>query len=114
MKRRTKILIPLFSDQIAPRFDLAFNVCIVIIEDNFFQQKTVVLPRSSAEELCYYILTEKIDTIICGGIEDEYYQYLIWKKVNVIDNVIGSCNNVIKRIRTELPCSGEILTEEII
>jgi predicted Fe-Mo cluster-binding NifX family protein len=104
--KKSKILIPLFSDQIAPRFDLATNVCIVIIEDNLFQQKTVVLP--SAEELSYYILTEKIDTLICGGIEDEYYQYLIWKKVNVIDNVIGSCDTVIKHLRTTLPSSGDI------
>jgi predicted Fe-Mo cluster-binding NifX family protein len=111
IKPNTKILIPLFSNQIAPRFDLATNVCIVIIEDNLFQQKTVVLPRSSAEELCYYILTEKIDTVICGGIEDEYFQYLIWKKVNVIDNVIGTCDQVAKRLRTDCPSSGEILNE---
>jgi hypothetical protein len=109
MKTNTKILIPLFLNQIAPRFDLATNVCIIIIEDNLFQQKTVVLPRPSAEELCYYILTEKIDTLICGGIEDEFYQYLIWKKVNVIDNVIGSCDQITKRLRTDYPCAGEIM-----
>jgi len=109
--KKSKILIPLFSDQIAPRFDLASNVCIVIIEENLFQQKTVVLPRPSAEELSYYILTEKIDTVICCGIEDEYYQYLTWKKVYVIDNVIGSCDNVIQCLRTKFPCSGDILID---
>lgn len=34
-------------------------------------------------------LTEGITTVICGGIEEEYYQYLTWKRVKVIDSVIA-------------------------
>jgi len=93
-----KLLIPLFEDQIAPRFDLATEVSIVTIgsDDHIIEKRTVVLPRASAEDLCHLILMEKIDTVICGGIEDEYYQFLKWKKVSVLDSVMGSCDEAIK------------------
>jgi len=93
-----KILIPLFEDQVAPRFDLATEVFIVTIgtDEQITEKRTVVLPRASAEDLCHLILMEKIDTVICGGIEDEYYQFLKWKKVSVFDSVMGSYEEAVK------------------
>ncbi|MBF0452722.1 MAG: dinitrogenase iron-molybdenum cofactor biosynthesis protein [Candidatus Magnetomorum sp.] len=95
-----KYLIPLFDDQVAPRFDLATEVSIVTLDAKGqpVEKRTVVLPRASAEDLCHLILLEKIETLVCGGIEDEYYQYLKWKKVTVLDSVIGSYKDVIKRL----------------
>jgi predicted Fe-Mo cluster-binding NifX family protein len=93
-----KFLIPLFEDQVAPRFDLATEVFIVTIgtDEQITEKRTVVLPRASAEDLCHLILMEKIDTVICGGIEDEYYQFLKWKKVSVFDSVMGSYEEAVK------------------
>ena len=93
-----KILIPLFEDQVAPRFDLATEVFIVTIgtDEQITEKRTVVLPRASAEDLCHLILMEKIDTVICGGIEDEYYRFLKWKKVSVFDSVMGSYEEAVK------------------
>jgi predicted Fe-Mo cluster-binding NifX family protein len=56
----------------------------------------VVLPRMSAEKLCLMILTKDVDTVICGGIEEEYYQYLIWKRITVYDSVIGSWQTAVE------------------
>jgi len=39
--------------------------------------------------LCNIIQNENVHEVICGGIEDEYYQYLSWKKVAVFCNIIG-------------------------
>ena len=106
-----KILIPLFGDQVAPRFDLATEVHIFSIngKGRFVEDKTVVLPRASAEQLCHLIIMEKIDTIICGGIEDEYYKYLKWKNVEVLDSVIGSYHAVINRFNSKNLQAGDIL-----
>lgn len=106
-----KILIPLYVDQVAPRFDLATEVSIVSISEDgrSIEQKTVVLPRASAEQLCHLVLLEKIGTVVCGGIEDEYYQYLKWKKVNVLDSVIGALKDVVKRLE-----SGTLQSRDII
>ena len=95
----------------APRFDLATEVYIFSMADGGrpIEEKTVVLPRASAEQLCHLVLTEKIDTVVCGGIEDEYYQYLKWKHVKVMDSVIGFYETVIDRF-----CSGTLQAGDIL
>lgn len=95
-----KILLAIDGDMIAARFDLATEVMIVAAAG---QKKTVsprsmLLPGPSADELCGLILKEDIATVVCGGIEDEHFQFLSWKKVRVIDRVIGEVGTVMKRI----------------
>lgn len=92
MESLEKILIPLLDDDIAPRFDLVQEVAIVMVNGDreVIERKILVLAEASAENLCQLILNEKVDTVICCGIEEEYYQYLIWKKVKVLDFLTGS------------------------
>lgn len=115
MANDVKVLIPLYGNDVAPRFDLATEVWILVIGEggSVLGERTVVLPRSSAEELCNLILREGIHTVICGGIEEEYYQYLTWKRVQVFDSVIGSCEQAIKRFGEGLLQSGDILFSQV-
>lgn len=102
-----KILITIWRDQVAPRFDLTSEVLIAFLdpEGELDHTKTVVLPTVSAEDLCHMILTDDITTVVCGGIEEEYYQYLTWKRVKVIDSVIGPYEQVLG-----LAVSGQLET----
>lgn len=86
-----KLLIPLYGDEVAPRFDLAGEVLIVTLNDRneVAEDRIIVVSQASAEGLCHLILKEEIGTVICGGIEEEYYQYLKWKRVELLDAVIG-------------------------
>ncbi len=102
-----KILITVERDWIAPRFDLTREVLIVEKEEK--KVRTVILPRSSAEELCSFILGENIDIVVCGGIEDTYYQYLLWKNIKVIDRVIGPVKKVLKKILNKQLKEGDIV-----
>lgn len=106
-----KILIPLYEDDVAPRFDLATEVLIVNEpgDDGTADKRMVVLPRASAEQLCHLIITENIQTVICSGIEDDYYQYLTWKRIDVIDSVVGSSNSALKRYLEGALKPGDIL-----
>jgi len=92
-----KILMPIFEHDIAPRFDLATEVIIVELDEHkkIRNQKTIVMPHASAEELCALILKEDINVVLCNGIEDEYYQYLRWKKIKVYDSIMDSYNNAL-------------------
>ena len=93
-----KILIPLYNDYVAPRFDLATEVLIVEAgEGGDTKEKIVMLPNASAEQLCHMILMERIEVVICGGIEEEYYQYLNWKKIEVLDSVVGTWKTALKK-----------------
>lgn len=108
-----KILIPIFGNDISPRFDLTAEVYIVTIDDagRYQDERIVVLPQISAEHLCHLILTENVSVVICGGIEDEYYQYLRWKRITVYDSVIGPWNAAVSRYLDNTLHSGDILDE---
>ena len=106
-----KILITLLESTIAPRFDMTTEVLIAsvgkdgTIEDN----KTIVLAHESAEDLCQLILTEDVDVVICGGIEDEFLEYLVWKKVQVLDSVMGPWERALECFRAGKLKTGTIL-----
>lgn len=108
-----KVLICLHGNNVAPRFDLTTEVFIASIgpENSVEDENTMVLPRASAEELCHMILTAHIQTVICGGIEDEYYQYLTWKRIHVLDSVIGACNRVLEAFTKGSLRPGAILVD---
>lgn len=104
---KMKVLITVEKDWVAPRFDLVREVLITQKENK--KVRTVILPRSSAEELCSFILAENIDVVVCGGIEETYYQYLLWKGIKVIDRVIGPVKEVLKRVLKNQLKPGEII-----
>lgn len=108
-----KVLVALYGNDVAPRFDLATEVLIVCIgpDGKVVDEKTLVLPQASAEKLCHMILTEDIQTVVCGGIEEEYYQYLTWKKVRVLDSVMGSSDRALERFWDGSLSAGDILFE---
>ncbi|SMF35569.1 NifB/NifX family molybdenum-iron cluster-binding protein [Desulfovibrio gilichinskyi] len=102
-----KLLIPLFNDEVAPRFDLATDVLLVKIRSNGdYDERIIVLPQASAEDLCALATSDKTDTVICGGIDDEHYQYLVWKGIKVLDNVIGPIKKVIDAHKNQQLAAG--------
>ena len=109
-----KILITIWQDNIAPRFDLASEVFVATIntQGEVEERRTLVLPSISAEDLCQLILSESIDMVICGGIEKEFYQYLNWKKVQVVDSVIGPFEDALELARNGTLEQGAILLEK--
>ena len=106
-----KVLIPLYLDQVAPRFDLSTEALIVThtLENQVEEERNVILPQASSEKLCHIILTEHIDTVICGAIEDEYHQFLKWKKIEIWDSVAGPVREVLARYLDRLLKPGQIL-----
>lgn len=106
-----KILITIVEDEVAPRFDLATEVLISMLGENgaILENKTMVLARESAEYLCELILAEEVQVVICGGIEEEFYDYLTWKKVRVVDSVMGPWERALDRLRSGDLEAGDIL-----
>lgn len=109
----TKVLICLHGNEVSPRFDLTREVLIAVIDMDAVirEEKEVVLPQASVEMLCHMILTESIQIVICGGIEEEYYQYLKWKNVKVLDSVIGESRIVLQQLAIGRLKSGDIILE---
>ncbi len=97
-----KILVPIAGLDVAPRFDMAPEVLIATTDDhnNVIATRTMVLPQASADDLCSLILTENIDVVACNGIEEEYYRFLTWKKIRVVDSIMDTVEKAL-----ELVCS---------
>lgn len=106
-----KILITINGDSIAQRFDLATEVNIADIEKGLLigEVRCVLLPGPSGDELCNLILKENIGTVLCGGIEDVHYQYLSWKKIRVIDRVIGPAEEALKLALADRLKTGKVM-----
>ena len=103
-----KILVPITGLEVAPRFDMAPEVLIATTNDNnvIVSTRTMVLPQASADDLCSLILTEDIDIVACNGIEEEYYRFLTWKKITIMDSIMDTAENALT-----LACSGETHTD---
>lgn len=106
-----KILVTLDDSMIAPRFDLTTEVCIVTRrgKGQLGSTRSILLPGPSADDLCGLILRETITVLICGGIEEEHYEFLTWKKVRVIDRVIGRADDALKKFKAGELESGAIV-----
>jgi hypothetical protein len=94
-----KLLIPLQGDFVAQRFDLAAEVVVVRFDHGQYAAppKTVILERPSDEELCQMIVRSNVTDVVCGGIDELHYNFLTWKKVSVIDAVIGGWRAALER-----------------
>jgi len=110
-----KILITLQGDHVAPRFDLCTEVLIATSDKQGKirgEPRTVLLPGPSSDELCSLIIREEISLVICGGIEETHFQYLAWKKITVIDRIIGSWRKALNLALTGRLQTASVLPEK--
>jgi len=103
-----KIMVPLHNDEVAPRFDLATDVLLVKLRsDGEISERIIVLPQASADDLCALATSDHTDAVVCGGIDDEHYQYLKWKGIEVFDDVIGPIVEVMQTYKAGKLNSGD-------
>lgn len=107
------VLVPLLRENVAPRFDLAVELLLAAFDEDRAEvgRQHVMLAHSSADELCDFILRQGVNALIVGGIEEEYYHYLRWKRVEVLDGIMGPVNLVLERYARGRLTAGDILFE---
>ena len=108
-----KLLVPIQGDYVAPRFDLATEIMILRYEKGMKEadQRTIIMERPSDEALCQMVVEENVTDLVCGGVAEVHYNFLVWKKVNVIDAVIGSWKRAVEKLLSNDLKRGEILTD---
>lgn len=109
-----RILLTLQGEVIAPRFDLATEILIARGERGELAEppREILLPGPSGEELCGMVIKEGVTHLVCGGIEEEHYQYLTWKGVVVLDRVIGTGLLALRRTLAGQLQAGAVLREK--
>jgi len=105
------ILITIQKNEVAPRFDQTSEILIAKTDgkDIAGEPRIILLTGTSGEDICSLAIKENISLVICGGIEDTHYQYLKWKKIKVVDGVIGSYEQALKFAITNNLKPGVIL-----
>ncbi len=106
-----KVMITIRGDFVAPRFDLSPEVIIATYYDSKLleEPRSIIVSDVSAEKICDLALQENVVTVICGGIEEQHYQFLTWKKKKVIDSVIGPYLAVLEKVMNNTLEPGAIL-----
>jgi len=109
-----KLMVLIQGDFVAPRFDLATEILIVRFEngEEIGEPKMIIIERSSDEALCQMAVEENITDMICGGIEEVHFNFLVWKKVSVLDAVIGSWRTAVEKAVAGSLQQGEILNSK--
>lgn len=107
----TKVLVTLYKNEVAPRFDLASEVLLVSLDASGQEatRQELVLAHSSADDLCDLILDREVSVVITGGMEEEHYHYLRWKRLVVLDGVAGLAEDALARHLAGQLESGAIL-----
>lgn len=105
------ILIPIQQNDVAPRFDLSSEIVIAEIrgDKSISDPRILLLPRTSGDELCSLIVKENVSCVVCGGIEEAHFEYLLWKKVTVYDGIIGPYGEALEWVLDNRLRSGQIL-----
>jgi predicted Fe-Mo cluster-binding NifX family protein len=109
-----KTLLTVQDNSIAPRFDQATEIMIAEHHGQHLlaEPRTIILPHRNAEELTDLIVKEGVECVICGGIEESYHKFFIWKKITVIDGIIGGYIEALKRHLAGQLLPGMILPSE--
>lgn len=105
---------PIQGDFVAPRFDLATEVYVARFEDGKVvgAPKTIIMEKPSDEELCHMIIEEHITDVICGGIEEIHYKFLVWKKIQVKDGIMAGWEKAFQLLLAGALKQGDILLDE--
>ncbi len=110
-------LVTLCNDEVSPRFDLTAEVLISPLLPDTPPGKLpdghrhLVLAHISGEELCDLITRSGVSVVICGGIEEDYFHYLRWKRIEVISEVMGPVADTLSRLAGGELKSGDCLFE---
>jgi len=90
-----KIAIPLFGERVSPHFKTAPEILIVLSQErNDTSTLKFDISNFSLTEKKTKILSFNVDTIICGGIDNDTRQWFELRGVEVIDNVMGKAMEV--------------------
>lgn len=106
-----KVMIAISGADVAPRFDLTVEAIIVQIENGELthEPRELVLSEPSGDELCGLAVSEAVDLVVCGGIDEVHFEYLAWKKIRIIDGVIGPYIEALDFLRDDRLVAGAIL-----
>lgn len=108
MKQHETIAIPLWKNQVAPRFGCADTFLVVAVGRNFVgvSEEVEVNEQSNWNERLSTLLKHKVDVIVCGGFNNQYLPLAERLGLRVKTGVGGNADKVVKQYAEGTLCFG--------
>ncbi|MBW2078757.1 MAG: hypothetical protein JRI71_14670 [Deltaproteobacteria bacterium] len=92
-----KIAVPLLKDRVSPHFGASSTV--LLVETNgttICREATWELPGGSPLDMARRLADLGVEEIVCGGIQHSYKEWLIRKRIKVVDNQRGVAREIVQ------------------
>jgi predicted Fe-Mo cluster-binding NifX family protein len=88
-----KIAIPIFRNRVSPRFDFSPEMWIVTVENGeLLDQKRLPMVNLNLPHRLEQITSNRVDKVICGGIDALSRDQLGSRGIDVVQDVIGDAD----------------------
>jgi len=102
-----KIGIPLFGKRVSPHYSTAPELFVILTHGNTIYSTTILnLSQLSLTEKRRKLVALGIETVICGGIDEETSEWLRKKNIRVIENMMGKAMDVLSGFLLDEARSG--------
>ena len=99
--------ISLIGDRVAPRCIFAESILVVALRDNRARAEgRIKLESNGLLDLAEILSQSRVDALICGGISREEREFLTARRLEVIDNVGGSLQELLDALQQGVLRSG--------
>ncbi len=93
-----KIAVPRFGDEVAPCFDYSVNIVVFTIQkDEIVEEKEYTLSSQWAVDRIRLLRDQRVDVLICGGIQDRFEDMVRANDIKVISWVSGEAKDLVRR-----------------
>ena len=97
----TRIAIPIFRRRVSPVFDSCARVLLVDIEkDREVDRNEFYLDALSLNERLTILHKSGVNVVICSGISEVMEKMVVGKKIELIGNITGEIESVLKAYLT--------------
>ena len=104
------VIVCTLNRRIAPKYyDAAQLLSLIIKSGMIAHRKVIAVEALNPDELCALVLYMKADVVICGGIRKDFQEKLGGSSVQLIYNVIGNTDDVVKRFVRGTLRTGDIV-----
>jgi uncharacterized metal-binding protein/predicted Fe-Mo cluster-binding NifX family protein len=92
--------IPLFGNRVAPRCTIADSLMLLAVTRNKVRsQHVVAIEQRTWEELIPLLVQRNVDALVCGGISRLAKESVESKRIDVVDNVAGTAEEIIRALQ---------------
>ena len=106
--------VPLLGDRVAPRCTYADSIMLLVSRrDKVCTEERVIFRGQNLFDLRELLSEYRVDTLICGGISQDHKEFLQARRVDIIDNVACTIDEIVDAITYGRIQSGFGLSDQV-